>query len=211
MRQSKGKENEAPSTDTMPRAVGRHVETIADLERQALAGRQLGEHLGDALMERIGSMPVLLFHVVWFVLWVAINVGAFPFVPAFDPYPFGLLTTVVSLEAIFLSLFVLISQNRLTRQADKRTHLDLQVNLLIEAEVTKTLSLVQKVCEKVGVDLSDDPELEELVTRTDVRGLARTVEGMIPDAKGASAETAAKEATPPETENPAKPGTTGNR
>src|SRR5215203_197095 len=111
-------------------SIEHNVRLVAELEEQALATRSSGEKIGDAASRAIGSMPFVLGHSVWFAAWILLNLGAFPGIEPFDEFPFGLLTLVVSLEAIFLSLFLLISQNRMTRQADKRAHLDLQINLL---------------------------------------------------------------------------------
>jgi uncharacterized membrane protein len=92
--------------------------------------------------------------------------------PRFDPFPFNLLTLVVSLEAIVLTGFVLMSQNRMTQLADRRTHLDLQVNLLAEQELTAILRVVCLVAEKHGIAVNGDPALAKLLARTDVRLLA---------------------------------------
>jgi uncharacterized membrane protein len=96
-------------------------------------------------------MPFGLAHLAWFGTWIVVNGGVLPGFEPFDPYPFSFLTLVVSLEAIFLSIFVLLSQNRLTRQAEKRAHLDLQVNLLAEQESTIALQLLQRICEHLGI------------------------------------------------------------
>src|SRR6187399_2176015 len=130
---------------------------IAELEEKALATRSPGEKIGDAASRLIGSMPFVLFHLVWFAGWIVLNLGAVPGIKPFDEFPFGLLTLVVSLEAIFLSLFLLISQNRMTRQADKRAHLDLQINLLAEAETTKILRMLEQIADKVGVSKDEQP------------------------------------------------------
>lgn len=169
-----------------PSAVDRHIGIVANLERQALEERTRAEKIGDGVAARIGSMPVVLYHCTWFFGWIIVNQGWIPGIRPFDPFPFGFLTLVVSLEAIFLSLFLLISQNRLTRQSDRRTHLDLQVNLLIETEVTKLLLITELICEKLGVDLSDDPELQELASTTDLPGLLHAVESEIPEPGGKS-------------------------
>lgn len=101
-------------------------------------------------------------HVAWFGLWILINCGLIPGLPAFDPFPFGLLTMIVSLEAIFLSTFVLISQNRQAHLADLREGLDLQIDLLAEHEVTRMLRLVDGIAQKLGVEGATDPEIEQL-------------------------------------------------
>src|SRR5437764_15294784 len=100
----------------------KNVHAVADLERQAFHQRTRGERLIDAVTQSAGSPVFIVAHAAWFAAWVFVNRG-----PAgFDPFPFSLLNVLVSLEAIFLTSFVLMTQNRMTHQADKRAHLDLQ-------------------------------------------------------------------------------------
>jgi len=172
------------ATDANPSAVARHIETVAALERQSLEQRSRGEQIGDMVSAHTGTMFMVVLHAALFAAWIVLNEGLVPGVRPFDPFPFGLLTLTVSLEAIFLSLFLLISQNRLTRQSDRRAELDLQVNLLIETETTKMLVIMDRICRKLGIDLSDDAELKELEATTDVQGLLRAVDSEIPDAGG---------------------------
>ena len=119
------------------------------------------EHTADALTRFSGSMLFVYVHAIWFAIWIALNVGWLGGKP-FDPFPFSLLTLIVSLEAIFLSTFVLISQNRAGAIADKRADLDLQINLLAEHEITRLLTLMDAVADHLGVDLAKKPEIEEL-------------------------------------------------
>lgn len=165
----------------VPSVVGRQIATVAEIEEQWLRERKVGEHLGDMLAAALGTLQALVAHAVWFAAWFAINLGWIPEIEPFDPFPFGLLTLVVSLEAIFLSLFLLISQNRLTRQADRRTHLDMQINILAEAEVTVILKLVQKLCDKLGVEGLDEAELRELGRPTDLKRMFQALEKGMPD------------------------------
>jgi uncharacterized membrane protein len=102
-------------------------------------------------------------HVVWFAVWIAWNLGALGAKP-FDPYPFGLLTMIVSLEAIFLSTFVLISQNRLSEDADRRANLHLQIGLLSEHEITRALQMLEQIQSKIGVEPDAGSDLKELET-----------------------------------------------
>ena len=139
------------ATDANPSAVARHIETVAALERQSLEQRSRGEQIGDVVSAHTGTMFMVVLHAALFAAWIVLNEGLVPGVRPFDPFPFGLLTLIVSLEAIFLSLFLLISQNRLTRQADRRAELDLQVNLLIETETTKMLVIMDRICRKLGI------------------------------------------------------------
>jgi uncharacterized membrane protein len=106
-------------------------------------------------------MSFVFFHVIWFGIWIALNLGIFGIKP-FDPFPFGLLTMVVSLEAIFLSTFVLISQNRFSAEADRRADLDLQMGLLTEYELTRTLKMLDAIQDKKGIENDSDQELLDL-------------------------------------------------
>ena len=106
--------------------------------------------------------------------WIAFNL--LPDAAQFDPYPFTFLTLIVSLEAIFLSTFILISQNHETRITERRTHLDLQVNLLTEQENTKMLKLLERIAEKVGARTEDDPSLQVLEQATRPEKLVRQIE-----------------------------------
>ena len=115
-----------------------NIRAVADVERRSLRDRSAAHRFGDALARVTGSTPFAIIHVAIFAAWLIVNAGVTPFAP-FDPYPFNFLTLVVSLEAIFLTVFVLMSQNRMSRLADRRAHLDLQVNLLAERELTARL------------------------------------------------------------------------
>ena len=180
-RKSTGKAANSPEQPSVPAAVGENIATIADLEQQWLRERKVGEHLGDAIARTLGTLPMLVFHVVWFSAWFAVNLGWIPGLEPFDPFPFVLLTVFVSLEAIFLSLFLLISQNRLQRQADKRMHLDMQINMLAEAEITAVLKLLRRIGDELGVDGSNGADVQELARPTDVRKVVAAVESTLPD------------------------------
>jgi len=123
------------------------------------------ERVADAITNFCGSMWFVAFHVVWFGIWIIGNTASSP-ERRWDPFPFALLTLVVSLEAIFLSAFILISQKREALLSERRAELDLQVNLLSEQENTKVLELLTKIGEKVGVDLANDPEVAALEEAT---------------------------------------------
>jgi uncharacterized membrane protein len=120
--------------------IHRNVREICRIEHEALQSRSAAERLGDFVAQQAGRIWFAELHVIWFVAWALLNSGNVAFVHPFDRFPYPFLTLVVSLEAIFLSLFILISQNRASRQADRRSHLDLQINLLAELESSKTLS-----------------------------------------------------------------------
>jgi uncharacterized membrane protein len=167
------------SSDRPPRIqhlpLDENVKTIARWEREGLHNRSRGERLADWVNHVASRQSVVLLHLAWFVGWIAWNSGVFE-VTTFDRFPFPLLTMIVSLEAIFLTLFVLGSQNRLSRQADKRAHLDLQIDLLAEQEMTVVLRLLQDIAHHLGVQVSVTPEqIRELARATDLHKLTNQV------------------------------------
>ena len=132
----------ARTPDLELHALDENIEAIKVWEQAALHHRTKTEQLSDLVTLVAAGGTVLLLHVASFAFWIVANAGAIPGISPFDRFPYPLLTTAVSLEAIFLSLFVLASQNRLAHQADKRAHLDLQVDLLAEREMTTVLRLL---------------------------------------------------------------------
>jgi len=153
-------------------AVDENVLAIKRWERAILLARSKAEQFSDRIVGTAGRGPVLILHVIWFGAWLTVNVGAIRGLTPFDPFPFPLLTMAVSLEAIFLTLFVLASQNRLALQADKRSHLDLQIDLLAEREMTAVLQLLQDIVRHLEVKTTVTPEqLRDLMTKTDLQRL----------------------------------------
>ena len=152
----------------------RNVQTIVQLEETAKSNRDQTDRMADAIARFCGSFTFVWVHLIWFGAWVAVNV--LPGIPHFDPFPFTFLTLVVSLEAIFLSTFILISQNHETRLSERRNQLDLQVNLLTEQENTKMLKLLERIAEKVGARTDDDPSLQVLEQSTRPEKLVDQIE-----------------------------------
>jgi uncharacterized membrane protein len=152
----------------------RYVANLAfgAIKAQHAAHRTVLERFVDRLNELASSTWFLVAHVIWFAVWIVLNSGVFHFRP-FDPFPFGLMTLVVSLEAIFLSIFVLMAQQRESAIAELREELGLQVSLRVEQEVTKTLQLVAGLYTRLGHRVSDDPELHHMLQPLDVRGIER--------------------------------------
>jgi uncharacterized membrane protein len=163
--------------ETAPPAVPdrRSARTLANrafvaVKAQHAADRGPVERFAQGLNDVASSTPFLVAHVGWFLIWIFWNVGLFGARP-FDPYPFGLLTMVVSLEAIFLSIFVLLAQKREAAIAELREEIGLQVGLWTEQEVTKTLQLVTGLYRRLGHPIADDPELREMLRPLDVKGI----------------------------------------
>jgi uncharacterized membrane protein len=121
-----------------------------------------------------GSMTFVWVHVVWFAGWILLNLV--PGVKHFDPFPFTFLTLVVSLEAIFLSTFILISQNHDTRISERRNHLDLQINLLSEQENTKMIMMLQAIARKVGAEIQEDQDMTVLAQDTELEKVVELIE-----------------------------------
>lgn len=114
-----------------------NIRAVARIQQEAAQRRTFAQRVSDRVSSFASRESTVVWHVVWFTIWIVANVGLLPLRP-FDPFPFSLLTTFVSLEAIFLTLFVLASQNRLKQEADRRAHLDLQVNLLAEQKEARS-------------------------------------------------------------------------
>jgi len=123
-----------------------------------------------------------VFHAVWFIAWMLINTGALGIQP-FDPFPYGLLTLVVSLEAIFLTIFVLMAQSHESTVAELREEVSLQVVLRMEEEVTKTLQLVAGLYTRLGHQVSEDPELREMLGPLDADEIERDLMDQIKAAR----------------------------
>lgn len=158
----------------MPPVIERNINAIVKHRERAESGRSRQERIADWITWFSGNLPFVYFHAVWFTLWILANLGLFG-LPVFDPFPYGLLTMIVSLEAIFLSTFVLVSQNRQALLADRRADLDLQTNLLAEHEVTRALEMLDAICTHLGIEqpcatqelssLKEDVEPEKLLNK----------------------------------------------
>ncbi|MGB2669619.1 MAG: DUF1003 domain-containing protein [Candidatus Acidiferrum sp.] len=159
-----------------------NIAAIAKLEEEALDRRTRTERQSDVVVRFIGSPVFLLLHVTLVVVWSAVNLNLIPALPAFDPSPFGILALFVSSESVFLTIFVLISQNRMSRQAERRAHLDLQVGMLAEQELTMMLQMLQKLCQHTGVDTqSATQQVQGFSETTDVHKLASELDEKLPE------------------------------
>jgi uncharacterized membrane protein len=160
---------------TIEKMTAKNVRSVLEIEEAEQAKRGVGDRVADAISAFCGSTSFVWTHVAWFGLWIALN--TLPGFRPFDRFPFPFLTLIVSLEAIFLSTFILISESRQARLADRRNLLDLQINLLAEQENTKMLTLLGRIAEKVGVEI-DDEEAAALEATTDCAQLTDQIEEM---------------------------------
>jgi uncharacterized membrane protein len=163
-----------------PRAVLKNVEAVVRLEERQLRHRSTADRIADAIADFSGTLSFVLLHLAWFALWAVVNIQIFPGVKPFDPYPFELLTMIVSMEGVLLATFVLIKQNRMGRISEQRDHLDLQINLLAEKETTKVIQMLTRISEQLGIEHAVvDPETEELGQVTAVENVAEQVQSKL--------------------------------
>jgi uncharacterized membrane protein len=150
-----------PGPDGLSSALKRNIQALEDRRRQEAVAATREERIAEVITRFTGSMRFVYLHLALYGAWILINLGVIPGVPRFDP-SFVVLAMVASVEAIFLSTFVLISQNRMAAAADKRADLDLHISLLAEHELTKLAGLVTAISERLGVDANADPEVKEI-------------------------------------------------
>jgi uncharacterized membrane protein len=150
-----------PGRRGMARVVERNVRALLARREEEDQTKTRSERIADGVTRFAGSMTFVYIHLVMYGAWILVNSGVIPGVPRFDP-TFVILAMEASVEAIFLSTFVLISQNRMAALADKRADLDLHTSLLSEHEITRMLSLVQQMAAGMGIQEAEDPELDEL-------------------------------------------------
>lgn len=161
----------------------RNVERMRKMEDWSKRHRSVPDRAAEAVARFCGRIVFVWIHAVLFAAWILWNV--LPGLPRFDPYPFTFLTLCVSLEAIFLSSFILISQNYEMRVTERRTQLDLQINLLAEQENTKILELLELVAKKMGAIEHDDPEIDALAAAIRPESIVQQIEDAYRQSEGA--------------------------
>jgi uncharacterized membrane protein len=166
----------APKQENPGSAVEQNIRSVADLESAFENRRTFVDRVADLIGGFSGSFAFVALHIVWFLLWLLINTGVLPILPRFDPYPFILLAMIVSVEGVLLSTFVLMKQNRMQGRSDIRDHLNLQIDLLAEKEVTKSLQLLRAICKHLEIPEAElDGELSEMADNTSVDTLAKRI------------------------------------
>jgi uncharacterized membrane protein len=158
-----------------------HIDSIVRQEEEALERRSSSERLADAVGSFAGSLLFVVLHLLLLVAWLLINSGKITSVRPFDPYPFSLLGVIVAVEAVILSSFILMRQNRMMRRGERRDHLNLQVDLLAEKEITKLLQMVRAICGQMGLqNIMADKEIRDLSQNTSIESLSQTLEDRLP-------------------------------
>ena len=151
---------EREAADSMNAVMQRNIHAVLEKRRSENAKKSADLKVADKITRFTGSMMFVYIHLVLFAVWIVSNLTGFPF-GKFDP-TFVTLAMWASVEAIFLSTFVLVSQNRMAEQADRRADLDLQVSLLAEHEVTRLITMVKHIAERLDLDVARHPDLAEL-------------------------------------------------
>jgi uncharacterized membrane protein len=164
------------TTSSFHTRLHRKKHLIKNFKEQANKKRKFSEKIADFMTASFGTILFLLMNAVFFMYWFLINTGMFPSIRIFDPYPFGLLTVLVSLEAIFLAIFVLISQNRAQKIADFREEVALQIDTLAEEEISKMIELQTLLLKKQGIDVSKDPEIKKMLATDDIEKIEEKLE-----------------------------------
>lgn len=165
---------ESHTRDDATEIARRNVRTVRELEALAVADTSFADRAASFVAGVCGSIYFVLAHALLFGGWIVFN--SLPGLPHFDPFPFTLLTMIGSLEAIFLTSFILIAQNYAMRVSERRAQLGLQVNLLAEQEATKTLQLLDDIAKAVGASKGHDPEVAALAEATRLDTLAREID-----------------------------------
>jgi uncharacterized membrane protein len=165
MKQQEDSQTAQAESPTLCDITEQNIGTITELRVKAARERSTQDRIADAITAFSGNVIFVYVHAVWFIVWILLNTGRFGVRP-FDQFPYGLLTMVVSLEAIFLATFVLISQNRISEEADRRADLDLHIGLLTEHELTRVLRMLDAIQDKMGIDNDTDTELTDLEKET---------------------------------------------
>jgi uncharacterized membrane protein len=145
--------------------IERNIRTIIRLRQKAASERSVQDRIADVITSFSGRMVFIYVHSVWFGVWILLNTGWLG-LGAFDPFPYGLLTMIVSLEAIFLSTLVLITQNRQSEEAERRADLHLHIGLVTEHELTRVLQMLDAIQDKMGIDNDADSDLADLEMET---------------------------------------------
>ncbi len=161
----KEKEDQEKDNPALSKIIERNIRTIIHLRTKAAGERSLQDRIADAITSFSGRMIFVYVHIIWFGIWILLNTGWFG-LRAFDPFPYGLLTMIVSLEAIFLSTFVLISQNRLGEETERRADLDLHIGLLTEHELTRVLQMLDAIQDKLNIVDHANSDLADLEMET---------------------------------------------
>jgi uncharacterized membrane protein len=162
---------------SLPPTAKRNIETIAQIEQALLRKRNMAERMGESVAHFFGSLGFIAAHILFFTLWIIINTGKMPRIRPFDPFPFSFLSLIVGIEFIFLTTFVLLNQKYQIRREEQWSHLHLQLSMLTEQEVTRTVQMLSAISHKLGIHGAvTDNELDEMKKPTSITAFVGEIE-----------------------------------
>ena len=171
-----------PTPDAAPASVAENIDKIIRVEQSAMQRRSRGEAMVDAIGTFAGTLPFVAVQVLACAVWVAVNSAHLPGIAAFDPFPFQLLATITSFEAVLIAAFVLMKQNRISLIVDRRDHLDLQVNLRTERQATQIIQMLDRLSAHMGLEHEHDADGRELGQHVAIEHLVDELHRRLPDA-----------------------------
>ena len=154
-------------------------EMLESIQKRLSERRTISDKLADFLVRAAGTITIAVIHILLFIAWIVINLDMIPGIRVFDPYPFSFLTMTVSLEAIFLAIFVLVSQNRESKIADLRQEFDVQVNIIAEREITKVIHMLAYVMNHLNIHYENDTELRQMMRPLNIDEIREQLEHQI--------------------------------
>lgn len=170
-----------PAQDRAPTSVAENIDKMAQVENDALRPRSHREAITEAIGGFAGTIYFVVLQLAVCGGWMLVNAGIVPGLSPFDPFPYPLLSSITSLEAVLLTVFVLIKQNRISTVADRRDHLDLQVNLLTERETTRIIQMLDRLSGHLGVEQHRDADSHEMSQHIAVEHLVEELARRMPE------------------------------
>jgi uncharacterized membrane protein len=171
-----------PREESLPSFISENIDAIIEAEQAANRRRSRSEAIYESVGSSIGTLRFVVFQLIGAVLWVVVNAGLVPRVHPFDPFPFPILNQIVALEAVLMTAFVLMKQNRMSKLADRRAHLSLQVNLLTERETTQIIRMLQEIAKRFDIQHHVlDEETSQLSRLLTIETLIEALHSKFPD------------------------------
>ncbi len=168
--------------DSLPSFISENIQAIINAEQATNLRRSLGEAIYEIVGSSIGTLTFVALQLIGVILWVVINAARIPSVRPFDPFPFPILNQIIALEAVLITAFVLMKQNRMSKLADRRAHLSLQINLLTERKSTKIIGMLLEMSKQF--DIQHDvfgEESRQLSQLLAIESLIETLQSKFPD------------------------------
>ena len=168
--------------DSIPSFISENIDAVIGAEQAVNRRRSRSEAVYEFVGGLIGTLNFVVFQLIGSVLWVMINAGLMPLIRPFDPFPFPILNQIIALEAVLMTAFVLMKQNRMSKLADRRAHLDLQINLMTERETTKIIGMLLEIGKRFDIQHKVlDEESRQLSQLLTIEGLIEAMHSKFPD------------------------------